>query len=146
LADGNGDGQAEIIVVSTSGRIYGIGKPAAAAFAAHVDEAPVPTIVVAPANEFLSEQANLLPASFESNQRPTMNAILRRWTSSEETRKINEQLLTSAVGTAPAREAAFAELAVDHRGVAAVEREFLSASHWNSLPDDPFTSVSRFIL
>ena len=67
----------------------------------------------------------------------------RQTTSNEELTNENELLLTSALGTATAREKAFAELAVGGRSNAPEEQEFLSASHWNSLPDDAFTTVSR---
>jgi hypothetical protein len=144
LADGNGDGQAEIIVVSTSGRIYGLGKPAAALFAARVDEAPVTTNFVASANEFIRKASNKLWTSFESIEQARIPTFLRRMVPGEESLKVSERLLTSVLGTAPAREEAFAEFAVDGGINAPIESESLSVPGWHFLPDDAFPSVSQF--
>jgi hypothetical protein len=146
LADGNGDGQLEIIVVSTSGRIYGIGKPAAPTFAAGVEEASVATDVASLGSEILSEQPIIVPMwlASESIDRTQLPAIPRQITSNEELRKINERLLPSVLDTELAREVAFAEFAVDGRIIDHIDREFISASAWQILSDGAFKLISRF--
>jgi hypothetical protein len=140
LADGNGDGRAEIIVVSTSGRIYGIGKPAAPSLAAHIDETSGTTRVASGGDGSLSQR------SFQSEliNRTRMPTFLRQMTPNEDSRQISDLLLISTLGRVPAREEAFAEFAVEGRINAAGKRESLSTSGWHLLPDHAFTSDSRF--
>jgi hypothetical protein len=72
------------------------------------------------------------------------SAIARQTTSVEGLQKLNELLLSALPGRAPARDQAFAEFSIDGRTITPVKQQSLSAPGWHILPDDAFTSASRF--
>jgi hypothetical protein len=76
LADANGDGMLEIIVVSTSGMIYGIGTPAlVSAASASVASASVASTIESPAADFISEQVSEQVS--EHNSEPVVAAAVQ---------------------------------------------------------------------
>ena len=83
LADANGDGLAEIIVVSTSGMIYGIGRPAGSGAALTMTVASTSTVDSAPLQapiEAADSMASLLPTNSNTIHLPKQTSALTNLT------------------------------------------------------------------
>ncbi|HEY3392053.1 MAG TPA: hypothetical protein VGK58_05060, partial [Lacipirellulaceae bacterium] len=144
LADGNGDGQAEIFVVSTSGMVYGIGRPITILLAAQLDESRTTNAVLGSATDSASETPLFLTTAVASNGRIQTAKIPRRSLSIEESREITEQLLASTLRSSSARDEAFADLACAPEINSAVDEGLTSEPRWRSLSGSRYTLIDLF--
>lgn len=111
LADGNGDGRAEIIVVSTSGMIYGIGSPAASTTAvasAFIDELSAPLTEDVNVGARFQTQASTFPPLVNDPLNRTTNGKVQRMAEESQTLEQNSgTLLLVAMPVAAVRDEVF---------------------------------------